>query len=45
MPANQGLGDPPLRGALLGTGPISIHHMRAWESAASGKAVALSAIE
>jgi predicted dehydrogenase len=38
----KGLGDRLLRGAMLGTGSISIHHMRAWRIIPGVKIVALA---
>lgn len=37
-----GMGNKPLRGAMLGTGSISIHHMRAWQAISNLQIVALA---
>lgn len=42
MPPKRALGQRPLRGALLGTSPISIHHMRAWAAIPGVEIVALA---
>jgi len=38
----NGLGERPLRGAMLGTGSIAIHHMRAWQAIPGVQIVALA---
>jgi len=42
MTSTRRAGSAPLRGALLGTGPISIHHMIAWQAIPDVKIVALA---
>jgi predicted dehydrogenase len=42
MAETQGLGAKKLRGAMLGTGSISIHHMRAWQAIPNLEIVALA---
>jgi len=40
--AIEGLGDRTLRGAMLGTGSIAVHHLRAWQAIPNVQIVALA---
>lgn len=42
MSEMQGLGQRPLRGAMLGTGSIAVHHLRAWQAIPGVEIVALA---
>ncbi len=42
MSTRQGLGGRPLRGAMLGTGSIAVHHLRAWQAIPHVRIVALA---
>lgn len=39
---SRGLGERPLRGAMLGTGSIAVHHLRAWQAISGVEIVALA---